>query len=386
MKTTTTVFKKTNYKGIRKNLQSGNYQANKSFDGKRFVKTFEYLEQARRWVKTFNPSPLSREKHSTFNELWEVYIETKKSSISIGSLESKMSAVTVIKNRIGSLRLVEITTSKLSSILIELKEEAISHKSKRLSFNKPLKEVKAAFNWFIERNDTLLINPVKKCLLEESKIRTKESKRKYLTEVEVASFISSISNEYYRDFAIVQYYLGARVSEIAGLQVKNIDIANNKLVVKETVSWSKGKNFLELRSLPKNGQIKEVDIATSKLRDILTKYISQSQNGYLFHLNGNPLKYRSIQHHYSRAKKKAGLQEIAGSTHFLRHTAATIARSSVSLDAAQAMTGHQSIEQLQVYAQLDTRLQASAQVALDRLLVDNLKNFEAKEYEVSDCK
>ena len=55
-----------------------------------------------------------------------------------------------------------------------------------------------------------------------------------------------------------------------------------------------------------------------------------------------PLSYRQITYQYERALKRAGIKTVSG-THFLRHSAANIVReNSLSLDLAQAMTGHKS--------------------------------------------
>jgi integrase len=79
---------------------------------------------------------------------------------------------------------------------------------------------------------------------------------------------------------------------------------------------------------------------------------------YLFHIDGKPMSYRKVQSQYNRALKKIGLYPHFSSTHILRYSMATESRRVMgSLDAAQAITGHQSIKMIEHYAKLPTRLQ-----------------------------
>ena len=60
---------------------------------------------------------------------------------------------------------------------------------------------------------------------------------------------------------------------------------------------------------------------------------------FVFEVEGQPISYRSIQHHYNRALKRAGLFPKFRSTHILRKAMANIVRQELGLDAAQAAGG-----------------------------------------------
>lgn len=85
------------------------------------------------------------------------------------------------------------------------------------------------------------------------------------------------------------------------------------------------------------------------------------KSDYLFHIDGEPLKYRSIQHAYDHALKKVGLYGKTSGTHMLKHFTATLARLVCgSLDAIQAVTGHKSLKMVQLYGGLDSSLQGES--------------------------
>ena len=222
---------------------------------------------------------------------------------------------------------------------------------------------------YIDRNEVNFRNPVKNFLIDkDSVISEKPKKRKYLTDEELILFFSNFNNDKMLDFAKLQFLCAARVSEIAGLRIENIDLKNGSFKIQHVVSWSRGKKVLEIKDKPKNGVIKHVKISNIDVEKILRKHIGDRDSGFLFEVDGSPLSYRSIQHCYSSAKKKSRITDVEGCTHILRHTAATITRSNLNLDAAQALTGHKSIKQIQEYAQVDPKLQSLAQDELTKLI------------------
>ena len=86
---------------------------------------------------------------------------------------------------------------------------------------------------------------------------------------------------------------------------------------------------------------------------------------FVFEVEGQPISYRSIQHHYNRALKKAGLFPKFRSTHILRKTMANIVRQELGLDAAQAAGGWKSRDIVEkVYSDVPSKL---SKVAVDRV-------------------
>lgn len=84
--------------------------------------------------------------------------------------------------------------------------------------------------------------------------------------------------------------------------------------------------------------------------------MQEKVNGFVFHVEGRPLNYGTIQLNYRRAIKKADLPYSG--THILRHGMATLARKvGGGLDAVIAMTGHKDYKLADHYSKLDHEYQ-----------------------------
>ncbi|MCP4913224.1 MAG: phage integrase family protein [Oligoflexia bacterium] len=60
---------------------------------------------------------------------------------------------------------------------------------------------------------------------------------------------------------------------------------------------------------------------------------------FVFHIKGEPITYRQVQHHYNKALKGAGLYPEFSATHILRKAMANIVKQHMGLEAAQAVGG-----------------------------------------------
>ena len=75
---------------------------------------------------------------------------------------------------------------------------------------------------------------------------------------------------------------------------------------------------------------------------------------FLFHDEGEPLRYNRIRTNYKKAFIAAGMPQYSG-THGLRHSMATITRNLTgSIDNVQAVTGHSSVKMAEHYTALST--------------------------------
>jgi len=179
-------------------------------------------------------------------------------------------------------------------------------------------------------------------------------KNKKLRPEELISFFQKLP-PFWRDFAETQFYLGARVSEIAGLQASSVDLEEKEICIQHVAIWNyETKLFDYLKDRPKNGEISYASI-NHKLEEVLKRRLPLAKNGFVFHQDGGPLTYRSIQYNYNKALKSAGLSDRFSSTHIMRHSMGTITRKVTgSLDSAQAVTRHKDSRVAQQYASLPT--------------------------------
>ena len=67
--------------------------------------------------------------------------------------------------------------------------------------------------------------------VSRSIIKKARRKDKVLRQEQVINFLKSFDKPLYQDFALVQFFCAGRFGEIAGIQLKNIDLANEALLI-----------------------------------------------------------------------------------------------------------------------------------------------------------
>jgi integrase len=386
-----------NYQGIRKDLKNGKYLAVKYINGKEFSKKFESLKEAIVWKNNFHPAIPDRVIENKiqssmvdtmnlnfhrklngedlgyyFRDVWSLYKEIYLPSIEKSSMDHRLAKENFYEP-LFNFKMVEITATLLDRFIAEQKIEAIKSKSKRYNFKDDLKCLKAILNWYRENYDSLFVNPILKRHHQAGIIKKLVPKNKKMQAHELLNFFNALP-EFWRDFAETQFYMGARVSEIAGLQVESVNFKDEEICIKHVAIWSyKTKKFEYLKEYPKNGEVSYASMNT-RLKEILERRVLHSLNGFVFHKEGAPFSYRQIQYEYNKALAKAGLAKQFSSTHIMRHSMGTLTRKVTgSLDMAQAVTRHKDIQVAQQYANLPTEVNRKAV----NDVCDYLQNFEA---------
>ena len=370
------------YKGIRKDIINNRYMAIKYIDGKEYAQKFDTIPEALRWRNTFSPD-LEPDKKSTkksrvvvqnqpreellsiendvglsFKEVWDLYKTQYVQSLERSTQENILSKENFLRP-LMEFKIVAVTPILLDRVIAKSKELSILNKSQRYNFNADLKILSALMNWYRLNYDPAFINPVLPRHRYIGIIKKLKKKNKKMSPEEVVNFFNNLP-PFWKDFAEVHFYMASRVAEVAGLQVKSINLADKFLVVKYVTVWDRAKKFVHLKEYPKNGEERIVHI-NDRLSEIFSRRIKEQGNGYLFHEDGNPLGYRKIQYHYNRALKLAGLYPKYSSTHIMRHSMGTITRRVTgSLDFAQAVTGHKDIKMIQHYASLPSQANVQA--------------------------
>ena len=151
-----------------------------------------------------------------------------------------------------------------------------------------------------------------------------------------------------RDYAILTLFLncGIRLSELVGINIKDIDFSENKLNVigkgdkERTIYLNKAcinaiNSYLAVR--PKTGIKKGSEDAM-----FLSERLERISN-------------RTVQHIVKQELLKAGLDTKKYSVHKLRHTAATLMYKygNVDIRALQELLGHESISTTEIYTHVD---------------------------------
>ena len=228
--------------------------------------------------------------------------------------------------------------------------------SKRYNFNKELRDLRALLQWWSDHYDYRFKNPIKQFHFKLGVMEEVPEKDKKISMDETIDFFNAFPQKsLYHDLAVTQYYCGGRTSEIVGIQIKNIDLENRVLSIKEVIVWIRGKP--KIKALPKNGKARAVFI-NDTLYEIFSRRMKDTHEGcvFLFHDESNhPIRYNRVNVAFNKAWKDAGLSQKFSGSHLLRYSSSQAARKITgSLDAAAAVTGHLSMRMAAHYGKLDS--------------------------------
>ena len=151
-------------------------------------------------------------------------------------------------------------------------------------------------------------------------------------------------------------------------------------MIKDSVVWTDvNKTFSFLNPFPKNRDTRRVHIHAA-LREIIDRRMKQRFPGcnYLFHVEGKPLNYCTIQSNYRSAQSKTGIPYSG--THCLRHGMATLARKvgGMGLDSVVAMTGHKDLKLAAHYSKIDGEVQKETSLKI----LDHIQQLGLREIEL----
>lgn len=100
------------------------------------------------------------------------------------------------------------------------------------------------------------------------------------------------------------------------------------------------------------------------------------KNNFVFHVEGNPINYATIQVNYRGAQRKSGIPY--NGTHILRHGMAKLARKiGGGLDAVIAMTGHKDLKLADHYSKSDE----DDQKHFSQMIMEHIRKKTRKEEE-----
>ena len=172
--------------------------------------------------------------------------------------------------------------------------------------------------------------------------RPKTSKRLpvVLSKKEIKKILDSIHNKKHKLIISLSYAIGLRVSEVINMKVKDIDIDNKIIYIRQ----SKGKKD-RINIIPQ--------ILYSDLNEIFNR---RGMNEYIFvNQNKEKLSERTAQKIFTNALIKVGINKEA-TFHSLRHSFAThLLEQGVNIRYIQELLGHQRLETTQIYTKVSTK-------------------------------
>lgn len=140
---------------------------------------------------------------------------------------------------------------------------------------------------------------------------------------------------------MIAYSCGLRVSEVANLQLNDID--SDRMLI--TIRQGKGRKD------------RVTNLSKKMLTQLRNYYKEYKPNKWLFeNLDKNaPITTRTLQKVYNRAAKKAGIKKKT-TFHSLRHTVAThLLESGVDLRYIQELLGHSSSKTTEIYTHVSKK-------------------------------
>lgn len=356
------LFKKVKgVKGIYEYKTNGSYKAEKRIKGKLYAKTFKTLFEAKQWQKKFDGTDFKTDDEegsdfSTLKEVWERMQQKHFPTLSTSTKQMWIRRYELLQN-LEHFSMDRITPSKITEWVIEKVERFSSEdyqssgrgRAGRCNLNKELNMFVTIFNWYkqsedFEKEALSLTCPVKPKHRKLGFIKPLPDKLKQINLQDAFLFFDFL-RPLYQDLAKMQFYCAGRVGEVAGLQWSNIDLRNRRMLVKHTCIWDMStKMFIELKPFPKNREARAVFITDEIMRILKHREAFRiAGNDYVFHVEGEPLNYGTIQVNYRAAQRKSKIPYTG--THILRHGMAKLARQvGGGLDAVLAMTGHKDLK------------------------------------------
>ncbi len=240
--------------------------------------------------------------------------------------------------------LKKIKLNDIHAFLFYLKE---NYRSKPATLARKVSTIRIFFNYLCVKANLLEVNPAQN--LETPKLDKRLPKYLSLDESKkLLNITSEESRNKERDYAIITLFLncGMRLSELVGINIKDIDFSECKLNVigkgnkERTIYLNKSCNnainaYLKVR--PRDG----------------VKY--NSRDALFLSERKERISNRAVQYIVKQELQKAGLDTNKYSVHKLRHTAATLMYQygNVDIRALQELLGHESIATTQIYTHVD---------------------------------
>ena len=259
--------------------------------------------------------------------------------------ETDFSAITILDIPISEIRKI-----KLDDIHAFLSYLTTEHHSKAATRARKVSTIRIFFKYLSQKAGLIDTNPAQN--LETPK----QEKRmpKYLSLDESKKLLAITANEEdnrnaKRNYAIITIFLncGIRLSELVGINIKNIDFSENKLTVI-------GKGNKERTIYLNKSCVNAINdyISNSRPREGI-KY--DSKDALFLSERKERISNRTVQSVVKKELQKAGLDINKYSVHKLRHTAATLMYQygGVDIRALQELLGHESISTTEIYTHVE---------------------------------
>jgi integrase len=348
------------------------YCAVKRVNGKQVTKSFENLNEAKKW-QVNSEIEVSEQTDFLFKEIKQRYFEKKKSEVRIATYETSISKAKHLKY-FDNYPMTAITPKVIDAWLIHVKSPSYTkgqHKY-RIFYKHELSELSQIFSYYAEYicEDIAYANPVKKrhrkdCIINKEKhdeFKSK-SKRKFLSDRDIRAFLNAfderllkrpVKEEPFKLLAHFQFFTGTRIGEAAAIHWEDICFDTKTILIHKSVTWKRSKNRKTfIANNTKTGVSRMVPLHNDLINPLKAWCLKSGRaKGLVFSYDGKTaFEYRPIVYRYDAVLKSIG-SEWSG-THLFRHSFATdFLEKTGNHRALQGMLGHQSSRQTDHYAKM----------------------------------
>ena len=282
------------------------------------------------------------------------------------------------KSKIGDMKIQDITKEDIQDFLNSQKHLSDSY-------------IKKIYEQFVqayhraEIKKYISYNPMNEVIKPKS---NKETKIVEAIDIDIQKAFTeylnkvSIDDEPYKNIFLIQMYMGLRIGEVLALAKENIDLENNLLYVKRTLTnnkefaiilGNKTKTYAGNRTLP----------IPQFLRPIFEeqiKYANENLYNLIFTNNDNYIRTSAINKELKRIfKKELNVNSENISTHCLRHTYGTrCIESGMTAVVLQRLMGHKDVTvTLNTYTSVFNKFKENELEKVNEYLINNQLNLLA---------
>ena len=239
----------------------------------------------------------------------------------------------------------KITLDDIHSFLFYLTN---TYNSKAATRARKVSSIRVFFNYLCNKAGLIEKNPAQN--LETPKLDKRIPK--YLTLDDSKKLLEAVNDmddrNKERDYAIITLFLncGMRLSELVGINIKDINFNDQKLNV---IGKGNKERTIYLNSACMNAVNKYLAVRPHDN----VKY--DSKDALFLSERRKRISNRTVQYIVKQELKRAGLDTNKYSVHKLRHTAATLMYKygNVDIRALQELLGHESISTTEIYTHVD---------------------------------
>ena len=239
----------------------------------------------------------------------------------------------------------KITLDDIHSFLFYLTN---TYNSKAATRARKVSSIRVFFNYLCNKAGLIEKNPAQN--LETPKLDKRIPK--YLTLDDSKKLLEAVNDmddrNKERDYAIITLFLncGMRLSELVGINIKDINFNDQKLNV---IGKGNKERTIYLNSACMNAVNKYLAVRPHDN----VKY--DSKDALFLSERRERISNRTVQYIVKQELKRAGLETNKYSVHKLRHTAATLMYKygNVDIRALQELLGHESISTTEIYTHVD---------------------------------